>query len=82
MSVYGVRALFPATLDCRNSTKLFGCAYSNRQALSSTIHSKELNMTSLQGWIVIGLLVLIVLGIIGIGAEMEGLPWIWRTYNP
>ena len=39
-------------------------------------------MTTLQGWIVIGLLVLIVLGIIGIGAEIEGLPWLWRTYNP
>ena len=30
-------------------------------------------MTALQGWIVIGLLVLIVLGIVGIGAEIEGL---------
>ena len=39
-------------------------------------------MTALQGWIVIGLLVLIVLGIVGIGAEIEGLLWLWRTYNP
>jgi hypothetical protein len=43
---------------------------------------KELNMTALQGWIVIGLLVLIMLGIVGIGAEIEALPWLWRTYNP
>ncbi len=39
-------------------------------------------MTALQGWIVIGLLVLIMLGIVGIGTEIEGLPWLWRTYNP
>ncbi len=39
-------------------------------------------MTELQGWIVIGLLVLITLGIVGIGAEIEALPWLWRTYNP
>ncbi len=37
-------------------------------------------MTALQGWIVIGLLVLIMLAIVGIGAEIEGLPWLWRTY--
>jgi len=43
---------------------------------------KELNMTVLQSWIVIGLLVLIMLGIVGIGAEIEALPWLWRTYNP
>jgi len=43
---------------------------------------KELNMTPLHGWIVIGLLVLIMLGIVGIGAEIEALPWLWRTYNP
>jgi hypothetical protein len=43
---------------------------------------KELNMTALQGWIVIGLLVLITLGIVGIGAELEALPYLWRTYNP
>ena len=42
----------------------------------------ELKMTALQGWIVIGLLVLIMLGIVGIGAEIEALPWLWRTYNP
>ena len=40
---------------------------------------KELNMTALQGWIVIGLLVLIMLGIVGIGAELEALPYLWRT---
>ena len=39
-------------------------------------------MTALQSWIVIGLLVLIVLGIVGIGAEIEALPWVWRTYSP
>ena len=39
-------------------------------------------MTALQGWIVIGLLVLIVLGIVGIGAEIEGLPYLWRTDAP
>jgi len=39
-------------------------------------------MTALQGWIVIVLLVLIMLGIVGIGAAIEGLPWLWRTYNP
>ncbi|MGC1234485.1 MAG: hypothetical protein WA838_07440 [Xanthobacteraceae bacterium] len=38
-------------------------------------------MTALQGWIVIGLLVLIVLGIVGIGAEIEGLPWLWRQQS-
>ena len=36
-------------------------------------------MTALQGWIVIGLLVLIVLGLVGIGAELEALPSLWRT---
>jgi hypothetical protein len=36
-------------------------------------------MTSLQGWIVIGLLVLITLGIIGLGAEMQALPYLWRA---
>ena len=40
---------------------------------------KELNMTALQGWIVIGLLVLIVLGIVGLGAEIQALPYLWRT---
>jgi hypothetical protein len=46
-----------------------------------TINSKELNMTALQGWIVIGLLVLIVLGIVGIGAEIKELPYLWRTHD-
>jgi hypothetical protein len=41
--------------------------------------TQELNMTALQGWIVIGLLVLIMLGIVGIGAEMKALPYLWRT---
>ena len=36
-------------------------------------------MTALQGWIVIGLLVIITLGIIGIGVELEALPYLWRT---
>jgi hypothetical protein len=40
---------------------------------------RELNMTALQGWIVIGLLVLIVLGIVGLGAEIKALPYLWRT---
>ena len=35
--------------------------------------------TALQGWIVIGLLVLITLGIVGIGVELEALPYLWRT---
>ena len=38
-------------------------------------------MTALQGWIVIGLPVLIMLGIVGLGAEIEAVPWLWRT-NP
>jgi hypothetical protein len=37
-------------------------------------------MTALQGWIVIGLLVLIILGIVGIGAELQSLPYLWRTH--
>jgi hypothetical protein len=44
--------------------------------------SKKLNMTALQGWIVIGLLVLIVLGIVGLGAEIKELPYVWRTDAP
>jgi hypothetical protein len=36
-------------------------------------------MTALQGWIVIGLLVLVVLGIVGLGAEIQALPYLWRT---
>jgi hypothetical protein len=43
---------------------------------------KELNMTALQGWIVIGLLVLIMLGIVGLGAEIQALPYLWRTDSP
>ena len=39
-------------------------------------------MTALQGWIVIGLLVLILLGLVGLGAEIEYLPYVWRTYSP
>ena len=45
----------------------------------SSILQKELNMTALQGWIVIGLLVLIMLGIVGLGAEIQALPYLWRT---
>ena len=37
-------------------------------------------MTALQGWIVIGLLVLIILGAVGIGAELQALPYLWRTH--
>jgi hypothetical protein len=50
-----------------------------RYLSASTINSKELNMTALQGWIVIGLLVLIMLGIVGLGAEIQDLPYLWRT---
>ena len=38
-------------------------------------------MTALQGWIVIGLLVLIMLGIVGIGTEIKALPYLWRTHD-
>ena len=38
-------------------------------------------MTALQGWIVIALLVLIVLGMVGIGAELKELPYLWRTHD-
>jgi hypothetical protein len=37
---------------------------------------KELNMTALQGWIVI------MLGIVGLGAEIKELPYVWRTDAP
>jgi len=40
---------------------------------------RELNMTALQGWIVIGLLVLIVIGIVGLAAELQALPYLWRA---
>jgi hypothetical protein len=43
---------------------------------------KELNMTALQGWIVIGLLVLIMFAIVGLGAEIQALPYLWRTAAP
>jgi hypothetical protein len=36
-------------------------------------------MTALQGWILIGLLVLITLGIVGLGAEIQALPHLWRA---
>jgi len=39
-------------------------------------------MTALQGWIVIGLLVLIMLGIVGLGVEIKALPYVWRTDAP
>ena len=42
---------------------------------------KELNMTALQGWILIGLLMLIMLGIVGIGVEIKDLPYLWRTHD-
>ena len=44
--------------------------------------AKELKLTALQGWIVIGLLVLIMLGIVGLGAEIQDLPYLWRTDAP
>jgi hypothetical protein len=37
---------------------------------------------ALQGWIVIGLLVLILLGIVGLGAEIKVLPYLWRGDAP
>ena len=36
-------------------------------------------MTALQGWIVIGLLVLIVAGIVGLAAELQALPYLRRA---
>ena len=36
----------------------------------------------LQGWIVIGLLLLILLGIVGLGAEIKFVPYLWRTDAP
>ena len=36
-------------------------------------------MTASQGWIVIGLLVLVMPGIVGLGAELQALPYLWRT---
>jgi hypothetical protein len=61
-------------------SKRFPAQQSNR--VDRLVFVKELNMTALQGWIVIGLLVLIMLGIVGIGAEIEYLPYVWRTYSP
>ena len=54
---------------------------------ASAINSKELNVTgprrlALQGWIVIGLLVLILLGIVGVGVEMKVVPYLWRGDAP
>ena len=39
-------------------------------------------MTAVQGWILIGLLVLIVLGIVVLGAEIQDLPYLWSTAAP
>jgi hypothetical protein len=36
----------------------------------------------LQGWIVIGLLVLILFGIVGVGVEIKALPYLWRGDAP
>src|SRR5215471_18545575 len=55
-----------------------GLLNSSRQFSVSSIR-RGLNMTALQGWIVIGLLVLIMLGIVGIGAELKALPYLWRA---
>jgi hypothetical protein len=62
---------------CYNEQRFLSAAFG-----ASTINSKELNMTALQGWIVIGLLVLIMLGIVGIGVELKDLPYLWRTDAP
>jgi hypothetical protein len=64
-------------MACYNEQRFLSFAFE-----ASTINSKELNMTALQGWIVIGLLVLIILGIVGLVAEIENLPYVWRTYSP
>ena len=64
-------------MACYNEQRFLSPAFE-----ASTINSRELNMTALQGWIVIGLLVLIILGIVGLGAEIENLPYVWRTYSP
>jgi hypothetical protein len=37
---------------------------------------------ALQGWIVIWLLVLILLAIVGLGAEIKYLPYLWRGDAP
>jgi hypothetical protein len=37
---------------------------------------------ALQGWVVIGLLVLILLGIVGVGVEIKALPYLWRGDAP
>jgi hypothetical protein len=37
---------------------------------------------ALQGWIVIGLPVLILLRIVGLGAEINFLPYLWRDDAP
>jgi hypothetical protein len=37
---------------------------------------------ALQGWIVIALLVLILFGIVGLGAEIKALPYLWRGDAP
>jgi hypothetical protein len=48
--------------------------------LSGQHHQRrKLNMTALQGWIVIGLLVLIVAGIVGLAAELQAVPYLWRA---
>jgi hypothetical protein len=62
------------------SARRFPPPWSNPVPIFGTINfRRELNMTALQGWIVIGLLVLIVLGIVGLGAEIQVLPYLWRT---
>jgi hypothetical protein len=53
----------------------------------SAVNLRELKMTgprrlALQGWIVIGLLVLILLGIVGLGVEIKVLPYLWRGDAP
>ena len=53
-----------------------------RAELHSTIHSKELKHDYLTRLDRDRSAVLIVLGIVGIGAEIEYLPYVWRTYSP
>jgi hypothetical protein len=63
------------------STSLFSFKALNGQSRSFSAPSirRELNITAVQGWIVIGLLLLIMLGIVGLGAGIKALPYLWRT---
>ena len=82
----GDRSFHPAGEGDKAENEVRGMACYNEQRFLSpafgaiTINFEGSNMTALQGWIVIGLLVLIVLGIVGIGAEIQSLPYLWRTH--